>query len=77
MLVFGSFYSSNNSGGKKYSTLLFIDNNNKMFFKQQISILKWFLKDHVTLKPGVMMLKNHSFESYILQYIQSESSYFK
>ncbi len=24
---------------------------------QQVSILEWFLKDHVTLKPGVMMLK--------------------
>ncbi len=24
---------------------------------QQISILEWFLKDHVTLKTGVMMLK--------------------
>ncbi len=28
-----------------------------MFFEQQISILKWFLNDHVTLKTGVMMLK--------------------
>jgi len=24
---------------------------------QQIIILEWFLKDHVTLKTGVMMLK--------------------
>jgi len=23
-----------------------------MFLKQQISILEWFLKDHVTLKTG-------------------------
>ncbi len=27
-----------------------------MFIEQQISILEWFLKDHVTLKSGVMML---------------------
>ncbi len=25
-----------------------------MFIKHQISILKWFLKNHVTLKTGVM-----------------------
>ncbi len=29
-----------------------------MFLEQQISILEWFLKDHVTLKTGVTMLKN-------------------
>jgi len=37
-----------------------IDNNNnndKCFFEHQISLLEWFLKDHVTLKTGVMMLK--------------------
>jgi len=28
-----------------------------MFPEQQISILELFLKDHVTLKTGVMMLK--------------------
>ncbi len=27
------------------------------FVEQQISILDWFLKDHVTLKTGVMILK--------------------
>jgi len=27
-----------------------------MFFEHQIIILEWFLKDHVTLKTGVMML---------------------
>ncbi len=31
--------------------------NNKKFLKWQISILEWFLTDHVTLKTGVMMLK--------------------
>ncbi len=29
-----------------------------MFFEQQISILEWFLKDHVTLKTGVMTAEN-------------------
>ncbi len=28
-----------------------------MFLEQQISVLELFLKDHVTLKTGVMMLK--------------------
>ncbi len=61
MLIFGSFYSSKNPE-KIYSTVLNIiinnnSNNNKMFIEQQISILVWFLKDHVTLKTGVMMLK--------------------
>ncbi len=28
-----------------------------MFLEQQISILQWFLKDHVTLENGVMMQK--------------------
>jgi len=27
-----------------------------MFLDHQILILEWFLKDHVTLKTGVMML---------------------
>ncbi len=48
-----------------------------MFFEQQIRILEWFLKDHVT---GVMMLK-FSFEitgiKLILKYIKIENSYFK
>ncbi len=34
-----------------------IDNNEKKIIEQQINIFAWFLKDHVTLKPGVMMLK--------------------
>ncbi len=34
-----------------------VDINNNLFLKQQISILEWFLKDHVTLKTGVMILK--------------------
>jgi len=39
------------------TTVFNIDNNEERFFKQQISILEWFLKDHVTLKARVMMLK--------------------
>jgi len=35
---------------KNFSTTLILR-------KHQISILEWFLKDHVTLKTGVMMLK--------------------
>ncbi len=51
-----------------------------MFFEQQISISESFLKDHVTLKTGVMMLKIQlriTAINYILQYIQIENSYFK
>ncbi len=48
-----------------------------MFFEQQIRILEWFLKDHVT---GVMMLKIQ-FEitgiTYILKYFHIENNYFK
>ncbi len=51
-----------------------------MFLKQQISILEWFLKDHVTLKTEVMMLKIQlciTEINYTLQCIQIENSYFK
>ncbi len=44
-----------------------------MFLEQQIIILEWFLKDHVTLKTAVMMLKIQlriTGINYILQYIQ-------
>ncbi len=49
----------------------------KMVFEQQISILEGFLKDHVTLKTGVMKLKNLALITGIndiLKYIQIESS---
>jgi len=36
-------------------TVFNIDAN--FFFELQIRILEWFLKDHGTLKPGVIMLK--------------------
>ncbi len=47
-----------------------------MFLEEQISILEWFMKDHVTLKTGEMMLKIHHIsqeKKYILKY----NSYFK
>ncbi len=46
-----------------------------MFFEYQIRILEWFLKDHVTLKTGIMMLKIYfciTGINYILQYIKIE-----
>ncbi len=38
-------------------TVFKIGNNKNTILEHQISILEWFLKDHVTLKTGVMMLK--------------------
>ncbi len=49
-----------------------------MFLDQQISILEWFLKNHVTLKTGVMMLKIQlriTGINYIFTYIQIENRY--
>ncbi len=34
-----------------------LDNNKECFLMQQIGILELYLKDHVTLKTGVIMLK--------------------
>jgi len=47
-----------------------------MFLEQQIIILEWFLKDHVTLKTGVMMLKIQlwSQEYITFEYIHIEDS---
>ncbi len=48
-----------------------------MFHEQQISILEGFLKDHVTLKTGVMMLKIQNCNTginYILIYSQIEKT---
>ncbi len=57
--VFWTFYSSKIPGKtvswflpKSYAATKF----SRIFLEQQICILKWFLKDHVTL-TGVMMLK--------------------
>ncbi len=50
-----------------------------MFLERQI-ILEWFLKDHVTLKTGVMILKIQLCITgiyYFLKYIQIENVYFK
>jgi len=41
-----------------------------MFVDHQILILEWFVKDHVTLKTGVMMI------NYTLLYIQIENRWF-
>ncbi len=64
MLFFWTFYSLKNPEKKKItdstkllsSTTVFNIDQNKIP-EQQISILKWFPKDHVTLMIGVMMLK--------------------
>ncbi len=48
-----------------------------MFLEQQISISEWFLKDHVTLKTGVIMLKIQlciTEINYIIKYIQTENN---
>ncbi len=50
------------------------------FIVQQISILEWFLKDHMVLNSGVMGAENTTLItaiSYILKYIKTESIYFK
>ncbi len=44
-----------------------------MILEQQISILEWFLKDHVTLKTGVIAAENVALITginYIFKYIQ-------
>jgi len=35
----------------------------EMFLEQKISMLERFLKDHVTQKTGVMMLKNENMKN--------------
>jgi len=49
----GCIYISKNPKKKKFP-----DNNQKCSLSrlQQISVLEWFLKDHVTLKTGVMVI---------------------
>ncbi len=44
-----------------------------MFIEHQIIILEWFLKDHVTMKTGVMMKIElcHHWKIYILKYVNS------
>ncbi len=48
--------------------------------QQQISILEWFLNDHMTLKTGAMKLKIqlcHDRNKLHLKYIKFEKSYIK
>jgi len=50
-----------------------------MFLEHQISILELFLKDHVTLKTGVMILKIQlciTEINYILTYIKIKNTVF-
>ncbi len=52
----------------------------EMFLEEQISISEWFLKDHVTLKTVVMMLKIRlciTEINTIFEYIHIEDSCFK
>ncbi len=48
-----------------------------MFLEQQISILEWVLKDHVTLKTGVMINFSITEINYILENVKTENSYFQ
>ncbi len=57
-----------------------IFNIDKTFLEQQINILERFLKDHVTLKTEVMMLKIQlciTGINYFSKYSTTENSYFK
>ncbi len=47
-----------------------------MFLEQQISLLEWFLKDHMTLKTGDDA-ENSQEEIKLVNYINLENCYFK
>ncbi len=49
------FYSTKNP--EKSIVVYFLKSNIKQFLEKQTSISELFLKDHVTLKTGEMMLK--------------------
>ncbi len=69
MRFFWTFYSSKNPE-KKYHGL-----HQNM---TQHNCFEWFLKDHVTLKTGLLMLKIQLYITginYILKYITIENSY--
>ncbi len=53
MLFFLTFFKESLS-----TTVFNIDKKWQMFLKQQLWILEWFLKDHVTLKTAVMADEN-------------------
>ncbi len=44
-----------------------------MFLKHKISLLKWFPKDHVTLKSGVITDEYTALPSQILKHIEIET----
>ncbi len=48
---------------------------NILIIEKQISILKWFLKDCVILKTGVLAAENSA--HYNVKYIKTENGYFK
>ncbi len=76
MLFFWTFCSSKKP--EKIRTQLFyniIINNNTNVFEQQIRILEWFLKDHVSKVPKIQLWIKEI--NYILNYIQVENIYFK
>ncbi len=62
-----------------YPTVFNIDNKNN-FLSTKISILEWFLKDHLTVKTEVWAIENPAFAitgiNNILKYIKIENSYF-
>ncbi len=69
---------------QNYEAVFKTDNNKEMFTERHISKLERFLKNHVTLKTGVMMLKiqlwNHMnklhFRMYKIKVIWNCSNYF-
>ncbi len=80
MLFFWTFYASKSHEKKKiiHKNIKQHNFDNTFFLNQQISILEWFLNDHVTLKTGVMMLKIKlciTQINSILKYIQIENGY--
>ncbi len=54
-----------------YIFFTFFNNDNKTCFLSTKSALEWFLKDHVTLKTGVMV--HYVKMKYILKYIKTET----
>ncbi len=63
MLFFLNFYSIKYpEKGIIISTIMLtgfsIDNNNKCYLEHQINLLKSFLKDHMTLKTGLMVVES-------------------
>ncbi len=68
MLLFWTFYLSKNmyhgflQNIKQHNCFLeYTDNNNNKYFLS--GILEWFLKDHVTMKTGVMAAENRALPS--------------